>query len=106
MSCPRHESTDVHTSVEPIGVRTESEICQLRPDTQLQTGFKRLCSKFYSYSKAYLSNIPYFIAQFLIDYPPISPITRYFNTLSTQYLTRIGTYSRALYLLIGPYNRY
>ena len=54
---------------------------------QLQTGFKRLCSKFYSYSysKAYLSNIPYFIAQFLIDYPPISPITRYFNTLSTQY---------------------
>ena len=37
--------------------------------TQLQTGFKRLCSKFYYYSKAYLSNIPYFIAQFLIDYP-------------------------------------
>ena len=32
MSCPRHESTDVHTSVEPIGVRTESEICQLRPE--------------------------------------------------------------------------
>ena len=32
VSCPRHESTDVHTSVEPIGVRTESEICQLRPE--------------------------------------------------------------------------
>ena len=32
VSCPRHESTDVHTFVEPIGVRTESEICQLRPE--------------------------------------------------------------------------
>ena len=58
------------------------------------------CCKFYSYSKAYsskyLSNMPYFrilIAQFLIEYPPIGPITRYFNALSTQYLTRIGTYS-------------
>ena len=42
-----------------------------RGAAQLQTGFKRLCSKFYSYSKAYLSNIPYFIAQFLIEHPPI-----------------------------------
>ena len=32
---------------------------------QLQAGFKRLCSKFHSSSKEYLSNIPYFIAQFL-----------------------------------------
>ena len=32
LSCPIHESTDVHTSVEPVGVRTESEICQLRPE--------------------------------------------------------------------------
>ena len=53
---------------------------------QLQTGFKRLCSKIYSYSKAYLSNMPYFIVQFLIYYPPIGPTSRYSNTLSTRVL--------------------